>query len=142
MVPKKDNWIEDRASTNGSFGYVGGTPSTINIKSVKKNTEDLPLFYSFQEDIKGYKFDVPDGVYQVELCFIENDKSAKGERIFDVSLNGDKVIENMELYNEHGVSVALRKKYIIAVKNGSGIDVRFGAEKGKAILSGIAVTAK
>ena len=138
----KNIWIEDRPYTKGSFGYIGGTPATINIKSVKKNTEDLPLFYSYQEDIKGYKFDVGDGTYQVELCFIENDKSSRGERIFDVSINGDKVIDNMELYTEHGVSVALRKKYMITVSKGEGIDIKFNAEKGKAVLSGVSVTAK
>ncbi|MEJ7777962.1 MAG: glycoside hydrolase family 2 TIM barrel-domain containing protein [Daejeonella sp.] len=138
----KNIWIEDRPYTKGSFGYIGGTPSTLNIKSVKKNTEDLPLFYSYLEDIKGYKFDVPDGTYQVELCFIENDKSAKGERIFDVSINGDRVINSMELYVEHGVSVALRKKYMLTVDKGKGVEIKFDAHKGKAILSGISLTAK
>lgn len=138
----KNIWIEDRPYQKGSFGYIGGIPATLNIKTVKKNTEDLPLFYSFREDIKGYRFDVPDGIYQVELCFIENDKGVRGGRIFDVSINRDKVINDMDLFTEHGIAVAVRKKYMVTVNRGEGIGILFDAEKGKAILSGISITAK
>ncbi|RZL65851.1 MAG: glycoside hydrolase family 2 protein, partial [Pedobacter sp.] len=53
-------WVEDRPYKAGSFGYTGGNPAMLNIKTVKKNTNDNPLFYSYLDNIKGYKFDVPD----------------------------------------------------------------------------------
>ncbi|WP_256013853.1 glycoside hydrolase family 2 TIM barrel-domain containing protein [Desertivirga xinjiangensis] len=138
----KNIWIEDRPYQKGSFGYIGGAPATLNIKTVKKNTEDMPLFYSYHNDIKAYRLDVPNGQYEVELCFIENDKIAGGERIFDVAINGDKVLQNLDLSSECGFAVALKKKYMITADKGEGINVTFEAKKGKAILSGIKVKAK
>ncbi|MBB5439009.1 beta-galactosidase [Pedobacter sp. AK017] len=134
-------WLEDRPYKTGSFGYIGGSPAMLNIKTVKKNTNDSPLFYTYQDDIKGYRFDVPDGRYELELCFIESDKIPANERIFEVSVNGDKLIENLDLTAQYGFGVAVRKKYRISVSNGTGLQVIFKAIKGKAVLSGIKLKA-
>lgn len=130
-------WLEDRPYKKGSFGYIGGSPAMLNIKTVKKNTNDNPLFYTYRDDIKGYRFDVPDGMYELELCFIESDKIAANERVFEVSVNGDKLLENLDMSAQYGFGVALKKKYRLNASNGNGLQVTFKAIKGKAILSGI-----
>ncbi|HEY6082437.1 MAG TPA: glycoside hydrolase family 2 TIM barrel-domain containing protein, partial [Chitinophagaceae bacterium] len=67
-------WIADRPYSKGSFGYLNGDPKTFDRTEVIKNTGDVPLFYSFLDGIKGYRLDVPDGTYQIELCFAENER--------------------------------------------------------------------
>lgn len=135
-------WIEDRPYSKGSFGVLGGSPATMYIKTVKKNTEYTPLFYSYQDDLKGYRFDVPDGVYELELAFIENQKMDAGDRVFDVAINEDIVLNDLDLTAEAGFAVAIMKKYIVTVTNGDGIQVSFAAKKGKPVLSGIRIKAK
>jgi beta-galactosidase len=130
-------WIEDRPYKAGSFGYTDGTPAMLNIKTVKKNTEDNPLFYSYLDNIKGYRFDVEDGRYELELCFIEGDKIGRDERVFSVAVNGNELLANVDLSKDCGVAVATRKKFVVEVVNGKGVNVSFEAKKGKAILSGI-----
>jgi beta-galactosidase len=134
-------WLEDRPYKAGSFGYIGGNPAVLNIKTVKKNTNDNPLFYSYQDDIREYRFDVPDGLYELELCFIESDKLARQERVFSVAVNGDKLLNELDLTADCGFGVALRKKFRIKVESGKGIHVSFEAKKGKTTLSGIKVKA-
>jgi beta-galactosidase len=130
-------WLEDRPYQTGSFGYIGGSPAMLNIKTVKKNTNDNPLFYTYQNDIKGYRFDVPDGMYELELCFTEGENIPANERVFDVTVNGDRLLENLDLSAQYGFGVALKKKYRINVSNGVGLEVAFKTIKGKAVLSGI-----
>lgn len=134
-------WLEDRPYKAGSFGYIGGNPAMLNIKTVKKNTNDNPLFYSYLNNLKGYRFDVADGTYELELCFIEPEKIGPTERIFSVAVNGTKLINNLDLSNDCGVAVALRKKFIVNVVDGKGIDITFEAQKGKTMLSGIKLKA-
>lgn len=134
-------WLEDRPYQAGSFGVIGGNPAMLNIKTVKKNTNDHPLFYTYQDGIKGYRFDVPDGMYELELCFVESDKIPANERVFEVTVNGDQLIENLDLSAQYGFGVALRKKYKVSVNNGTGLQVTFNAIKGKAVLSGIKLKA-
>lgn len=130
-------WIEDRTYKTGSFGSVGGNNAMMNIKTVKKNTTDNPMFYSYLDDIKGYRFDVQDGTYELELCFIEPEKIGDGERVFNVSVNGDELLTAIDLTDDYGLGVAMRKKFMINVANGKGVNVSFDAKKGKPILSGI-----
>lgn len=130
-------WIEDRPYQAGSFGYIGGTPAMLNIKTVKKNTNDNPLFYSYLDNLKAYKFDVPDGNYELDLCFIEGDKLEAGQRVFNVAVNGDPLLNDIDLT----FGVAMRKKFIVNAADGKGINVAFEAQKGKTTLSGIKVKA-
>lgn len=132
-------WLEDRPYKPGSFGYVGGNAAMLNIKTVKKNTNDNPLFYSYRDGLTAYKFDVADGTYELELCFMEAEKIGKEERVFNVSVNGTPLLNEINLGNDCGFGVAMRKKFIVTVAGGKGIDVTFDAKKGKALLSGISV---
>ena len=134
-------WLEDRPYQPGGFGYIGGNEAMLNIKTVKKNTNDNPLFYSYRDGITGYRFDVPDGVYELELAFIESDKLATNERVFDVAVNGNTLLTAMDLTAGCGFGVALKKKFIVKAENGKGIHVVFEAKKGKATLSGIRIKA-
>jgi beta-galactosidase len=130
-------WVEDRAYKAGSFGHIGGNPAMLNIKTVKKNTSDNPLYYSYQDNIKGYRFDVANGTYELELSFIESDKIEKAMRVFDVAVNGDRLLNDLDLSGDCGFGVALRKKFIINVTGDQGINVSFDAKAGKPTLSGI-----
>jgi len=134
-------WIADRPYKAGSFGYTGGTPAMLSIKTVKKNTDDNPLFYSFLDNVRGYRFDVPDGYYELELCFMENERIAKGSRVFSVAVNGDDMLHDLDLMADCGFGVALRKKWILHIANGQGIQIAFHAKLGKPVLSGIRLKA-
>jgi beta-galactosidase len=134
-------WIEDRPYQAGSFGYVGGMPAMLNIKTVKKNTTDNPLFYSYLDNLKAYKFDVSDGNYELEICFIEADKVEIGQRVFNVAINGEAVLNDIDLTSACGFGVALKKKFIVNAANGKGVQINFEAQKGKTTLSGIKIKA-
>jgi beta-galactosidase len=133
-------WLQDQPYRKGSYGYITGSPSTMNLKYMITNTTHTPLYYSYLDNVTAYRLDVPDGTYDVDLFFIEPEKAQKGERVFDVSINKEKVIDQLDLAATQGFCVANRKTFIVRVINGNGLEVSFNAIKGKPILNGIKVS--
>lgn len=77
-------WLPDQAYTPGSWGYIGGeifrrSPGRIGTTAEVKDTRNVPLLQTKRKDIKAYRFDLPDGDYEVELLFA--DLNARSERV-------------------------------------------------------------
>ena len=150
-------WIPDKPYTKDSWGYIGGemfrsTPTRLGIQSEIGGTYNQPLFQTMREGLSEYRFDVPDGRYEVELSFADpakkelilNDIGAgqsdmSMDREFNVAINGVVKLENLNLQKQYGSLFAVTKRYIIEVENGKGISVSFEAIKGKSILNAIKV---
>jgi beta-galactosidase len=136
---KNEIWVEDQVYKKGSFGHIGGTPITMNLKKVIRGTNDVPLFYSSLEGLQGYKIDVPDGNYELTLGFVEQEVTSEMERIFSVKANDKEVIGNLDLNKQIGEFTSYQKTFNVVVKNNEGINLIFSATKGKTILSALAV---
>jgi beta-galactosidase len=139
LDPSGNIWIEDRPYNKGGFGYVSGNRQNFARTKVIKNTSDVPLYYTSRDSLNAYRFDVTDGQYTVTLCFVENKDIPAGERIFDVNINDETVIKNLDLAAEYGFAYAAKRSFVVNVDNGKGITVSFKPIKGNATLSGIKV---
>lgn len=144
-------WVADRAYTKGSWGYVGGKPSTTQTEIAC--TEDGPLYQTMQSGIEGYRFDVPQGRYELELLFTDTrQKQAQSiyllgkdkeqadvqshQQGFGIEVNG-KVMEADFLPGaEAGFFTAIRRSYIVEA-GAEGIFVKFSSLDNQAFLSGI-----
>ncbi|MEO8854831.1 MAG: malectin domain-containing carbohydrate-binding protein [Ginsengibacter sp.] len=100
---------------------------------------NTPLLYSYLDSVFDYRVDVPDGTYKVDLYFIEPEKMQKGERVFDVGINKNKVINHLDLTDEAGFCIADKKTFVIKVINCEGIQISLNAIKGKPVFSGIKI---
>lgn len=151
-------WLPDQAYTPGSWGYVGGevfyhSPGRIGTTAEVKNTRNVPLLQTKREDIKAYRFDLPDGEYEVELLFA--DLNAPSERVtydlgatavlgnvdfrgsvFNVSVNGRLWLNHFSPVMEVGGLRCLSKKLRVIVTGGN-LTVGFEAVKGMTFLNGI-----
>lgn len=132
-------WIEDRPYEKGSFGFVSGTNKVFDRKVVIANTDDEPMFYSYRDSVQAYRFDVADGRYRVALCFAEPEKLKAGERVFDISINNERLATSMDLTAQYGFSQAITKTFIADAKNNQGIEIKFDTIKGTAVLNGIKI---
>ena len=130
-------WIEDRPYHAGSFGYTGGTPKAFDRKDVIMNTDDEPMYYSYLDSIQSYRFDVADGRYRLTFCFAEAQRIGRGERVFDVVVNGETVVSGLDLAATAGFAQAVVKTIVTTARNGGGVQVRFVAAKGNPVLNGI-----
>lgn len=132
-------WIEDRPYEKGSFGHIGGTPTFFGRKDIIRGTQKEPLYYTYQDSLSGYKFDVPQGKYEVVLHFIEPEVLEVGDRVFDIIINNKIVINDFDLYAEAGFGWAINKKYIVAVEGEEGINIKFNYQVGAPLLNGIEI---
>lgn len=157
-------WMPAKAYSTGGWGYIGGYPFLIRDKGrlpygTDKNilgTMNDPIYQTQLEGIRAFRFDVPDGNYEMKLHFAELkggfvpvppynlSESARDEiavpRVFDVTVNGMPWIERLNLRKEYGPDKAVIKTRTISVKNGSGIQVDFTPIEGETVLNAIQLT--
>lgn len=82
-------------------GPLGGR--TVTYKDVVVgNTEDSAVYNSVRYDFKGYVLPVPNGAYTVTLKFCEVSHNNPNGRVFDVSLQGKKLIEKLDIFVQAG----------------------------------------
>lgn len=108
-------WESDSHYTNGSTFWsntpVSGTTMSQIYQSERWNNLDIaPLVYSFPVD---------EGTYLVRLHFAEIFFTNVNDRIFNVNVNGDMAVENLDLINEAGPNVAVIKEYSATPKDGA-----------------------
>ena len=94
-------WLPDQPYAAGSWGYIGGKEGTAQTEI--QNTADDPLFQTLRHEIEGYRFDAPQGVYEIELLFTDifrrnagiayqldrNGQQENRENTFGISINGE-----------------------------------------------------
>lgn len=149
-------WLPDQAYQPGSWGYVGGevfrkSPGRIGTTAEVKGTHNNPLLQTMRSGIEGYRFDVPDGTYELELQFADltapsrrlaydlgngDESEQKDANVFDVTVNGTAWLPEFSPSELVGGNRALVKKQLVTV-TGSTIDVRFAVRKGHTFLNAI-----
>ena len=113
-------------------------------------SDELFQYFRFGRHRLWWNLPVPDGEYRVELYFVEpwhgKDGDVKddyeGLRIFDVAVNGETVIDDLDPWAEAGYCGALKRVVTAKAKDGK-IKISFPEVKaGQAILCGIAIAKK
>ncbi|WP_304064413.1 glycoside hydrolase family 2 TIM barrel-domain containing protein [Pedobacter glucosidilyticus] len=157
-------WIPEQAYKTGSWGFVGGEIYKIpnNVRQSFGSDKDIlgtnldPIYQTQRIGLEAFRFDVPDGKYEVVLHFAEllskkskeelvyNLSSQKNteefkEREFDVFINDKKVMANFGTAFELIPETAVGEKFIIYAKDNKGIIVSFREIKNKSILNGIQI---
>jgi beta-galactosidase len=157
-------WIPEQEYKQGSWGYIGG-----QVYAMKGNrrlsygsgknimgTDLDPIYQTQRVGIEQFKFDVPDGDYEITLHFAELLAPKKEndlifnlgfgpppedfkERSFNVFINGKEVISGLNNSEYLQPERAVSTKHSIIVNNNSGITIDFKALKGETILNGIQI---
>jgi len=158
---EKQLWIPDQAYKTGSWGWIGGEPykgtnNRITYGSDKNilATDNDPIYQTQQVGIKQFKFDVPDGEYDLSLHFAElvggetkealaynldnnHKKEIEEQRVFSVGINGMPFMSRVNLAADFGYTTAIQKKTRITVQGGKGITIDFTPIEGKPVLNAI-----
>jgi lysophospholipase L1-like esterase len=109
-------WLADQ---NFNTGFTNSTLTAIS------GTTDDALYQTERWDWTtdpelAYNFTVPNGVYQVRLHFAEiyGLTSYPGGRVFDVGIEGDKALDDFDIYSQVGANAALVKEFATTVSDG------------------------
>ena len=118
---------------------------TNDIRGTK--SDELFQFFRFGRHRLWYDLFVPDGDYRVELYFAEpwhgkdggEQCDYEGMRIFDVAINGETLVDDLDPWAEAGYCGALKRVVNAKAKNGR-LCISFPEVKaGQAVICGIAV---
>ena len=110
-------------------------------------SDELFQFFRFGRHRLWYDIPVTDGEYRIELYFVEpwhgkgggERDDYEGMRIFDVDVNGEAVIDDLDPWAEAGYCGAMKRVIYAKAKNGK-LRISFPEVKaGQAIICGIAV---
>ena len=155
-------WIPEQAYTAGSWGYIGGERARQRSRhgsqpaaaSGINRTDCDPLYQTQRSNIEAFRADVAPGNYSVYLYFAELAGKVKAsiynlgneaigsegeERVFDVSINGVKVLSDLDIAACVGVYEPLMERFEVDVKAGESIIVEFTPKKGAPVLNAITI---
>jgi PKD repeat protein len=109
-------WSVDRTYSAGIWGNTGG--STYSNSNTISGTPDPDLYRSERYGNFQYQFTVPNGNYQVTLKFAEIYWSAVGQRVFNVNIEGTRVMSNVDLNSLVGANTAYDRTFAVTVSDG------------------------
>ena len=130
-------WTADQAYKSGGWGFAGGDAKPVSTLRNALGSPDDPLYQTMIEGLTAYRFDVADGEYEIELRFIEPKFKDSGRRVFGVKINGQTVLENLDLAGKSGLMRAFSQKLHVSAQNKQGVRLEFSAVKDKPVLSGV-----
>ncbi len=135
-------WNADQPYRAGSFGFVGGDATQFPRDLPVIGASQTPIYITYRKGIQGYRVDVPNGEYEIELRFAEPTAVAPGERVFDVVVNGRTVVASLDLVAQAGTGRAVPITVFATSVGEQGLQLTFPAKVGQPILSGIRVRAR
>jgi len=131
-------WVEDQPYATGGWGAVGGSAQAIDAAWVNGTAEN-PLYQTFRRNMSAYRFDVPDGAFDVTVRCVDPSMPGPGRRSFDVTLNGAVLAAGVDLVARAGVHGAHDVAGRVQVSGGAGLTVGFRSVVGMPVVSGIDV---
>jgi beta-galactosidase len=132
-------WEADHPYRPGGWGYIGGE-TRLRHHRIYGSNEDA-LYQVERIGAEQYRFDVPDGDYDVRLLFVEQEHDRPGQRVFDVEVNGQQVFRGLDLAASHGRYNAVERTIVVNAAAGEGITVRLNAATGRTTIGGIMLRA-
>ena len=149
-------WQADDTLYSHSWGqdFEGVHPFQASQRHIQEDirgtkSDELFQFFRFGRHRLWYDFPVADGDYRVELYFVEpwhgkyggETDDYEGIRIFDVAINDETVIDDLDPWAEAGYLGSLKRVVYAKAKKGH-LHISFPEVKaGQAVICGIAVAA-
>ncbi|MCL4177328.1 MAG: hypothetical protein KJ072_06240 [Verrucomicrobia bacterium] len=91
---------------SGGAGAIGGKTAQFGDRAIA-DTEEDPLYQSVRYGMTGYRLALPRGAYRVTLKFCEPHYQETGKRVFDVRVQGQTMVEGLDIFARVGQDRAL-----------------------------------
>jgi beta-galactosidase len=136
-------WLPDRPYTPGSWGYTGGEPLTrsghIGTTPQIIGTANDPLLQTARDGIRQYRFDLPNGSYELELLFADiSATKTDNPNTLNVGVNDEPWLLHFCPATEAGRHTLVARKRMVEVTDGK-LEVSFEATTGQTYLNTIKV---
>ena len=127
-------------SKDSEYGFLDGTSSNYPSSLQISGTDEDAIFQSDKYGMVTYKIRLPNDIYNVKLLFAEKYFDNSGSRIFDVYLEQNPVLTNLDIYSEVGKNAACIKEINNVEINDGILDIQFAEKIDNALLCGIIIS--
>ncbi len=103
---------------------------------------DAAVARDVRDRVFAYYIPVPDGAYSVSMTFVEPTVDKARGRVFDVSVQGRKVLEGMDIFDRVGKFKALDVTFPNVTVSGGRMAIEFGDRIGYPAVAAIAIAGK
>ncbi len=125
---------------NTEYGSLDGTIKNYDAALQISGTDEDVIYLSEKNWLAGYKIRLPNGHYDVKLLFAENSFNSAGSRIFDIYLEYNRVIQDLDIFSQVGQNAALVKEITNVQVNDEVLDIQFAEKVDNALINGIIIT--
>lgn len=125
---------------NTDYGSMDGTIKNYDNALQISGTDEDVIYQSEKNWLAGYKIRLPNGHYDVKLLFAENSFNSAGTRIFDIYLEYNRVIQDLDIFSQVGQNAALVKEITNVQVNDEVLDIQFAEKVDNALINGIIIT--
>ncbi len=126
-------------TTDLAYGHEGGNVALHSSSMDFGNTDQDELFQSELRDLDFYRIRVPDGHYNLKFYFAETEFNTAGQRLFNIYVEGQKVIENLDIFDRVGANSALQLVVENIEVKDAQLDIYFEALTGQSVCSAIEI---
>jgi len=141
---RKQIWLPDQPYQEGSWGFVGGEQfinqwwvgETVGTETDILGTQLDPVYQTQRIGLEAYRFDVPDGTFEITLCFSlleEND------RTFSITINDVSLIKDLNLFRDYGLNRGVSFRNKVTTENREGIEITFDDSSDSSLLNGVMI---
>lgn len=123
----------------GDYGFYEGGVTTYASSLQINGTDEDEIFRSERYGAMGYKVRLPNGTYRVKMMFAENYLTSAGKRIFDIYLEQNRVMQNLDIYASVGGNTALTHTFDGVTVQDGVLDIYFGAQVDMPLINGIII---
>ena len=114
-------WEPDRAYEPGWWGHRGGE-ARLDHERIRGTTDDA-LYQATREGAATYRFDVPDGEYEIRILLAETLHDEPGQRTVTVRVNGIPLFAGRDLAVEPGPNAAAERSARVRAAGNRGVVV-------------------
>jgi len=120
------------------YGYLDSGDGTWPSNTPIDNTDEDIIYTTDGEGTKKYLVKVPNNQYDVTLMFAEKYFDVPAKRIFDVTIEGNRVESNVDIFSEVGKNAAYDITKTIVVED-ELLEIILSPQIDRVVLSGIKV---
>lgn len=91
-------------SSDKEYGFIAGNFQTINSEIDIQNTDNDIVYRSSLNRVASYKVRLNPGAYTLKMLFSENHYDAIADRVFDITVEGDLVVDDLDVLSHVSIN--------------------------------------
>ncbi|MBP6671835.1 MAG: family 16 glycosylhydrolase, partial [Bacteroidetes bacterium] len=133
----QDFIAEKEWGPNAEYGRMDGNLYANN--GTAAGTSNPEIYKTEVNGLVRYRFRVPNGTYSVTLMMAENFFTTAGKRIFSVSIQGEQIVNELDLYATAGKGVQVNRIFNEVKVTDGLLEVHFSAQVDNPLVNGIMI---